>query len=291
MADHDRPDFAHNICFEKGMCLVGASYDDRALSPGGLLNVQLHWQIHKPVGDDYVMFVHLLDRDGNAIAGVNEFPFFHGYRTYEWQAGETAISQTNVIVPADAQPGPYAIEVGFYLPYTFERLKTVAPDGSVTGDRAYLPDLKVPRPEVQLPGDSIPAEIVFGDEIALAGYRIDSLPDGSQPLRMTLWWRSLAPASQDWTGFYHLTPASDSVSLVGQTDRSLTGGAYPPTIWDRGELVEEQIEVAPAALAAGKYAVWMGLYSPLTFERLAITSSPNPIQDNRTLLVEFEIKP
>jgi len=103
-------------------------------------------------------------------------------------------------------------------------------------------------------------------------------------------WRGLKPASQNWTGFFHLTPVSDTTSLVGQLDRSLTGGVYPPTIWEEGELVEEQIEIPASSLAAGKYTLWMGLYSSANFERAAISKSPNQIQDNRTLLLEFEIK-
>ncbi len=286
-----RPAVAHSVCFEVGMCLTGATYNNPNLSPGSQLRVWLYWQIARPVKDDYVMFVHLLDRDGNAIAKVDAYPLGYSYHTHEWRLNETILSQTTLDVPADLQPGPYALEVGFYLPYLAIRVNTVNPNtGEITGDHARLPDLKIPRPTVQLPAEAALTRITFGDELELVGYRLDALPSASQPLRLTLWWRGLKPASQNWTGFFHLTPAVDGATLVGQSDHTLTGGAYPPTIWEAGELVEEQIEISANSLAAGRYALWVGLYSPATFERVAITESPGEVQDNRTVLAEFEVK-
>lgn len=284
------PRFPANVCYAPGMCLVGVTYSDTHLQPGGQLRVYLHWQIARPIKEDYIMFVHLLDRDGGAIASVDEYPLSHGYRTYEWGTNETIISTTVIDLPVELAAGPYAIEAGFYPPYDLARAATIGEQGQITGDRAYLPHLKVPRPAAHLPADAAQTLIKFADELELIGYRVDSLPANSQPLRVTLWWRGLKPASQNWTGFFHLTPASDSQSLAGQLDRGLTGGAYPPVIWDAGEVVEEQIEISANGLAAGKYALWMGLYAPASFERAPIIQSPYPVQDNRTLLLEFDLK-
>lgn len=290
LAEEYQPEFGEHVCFKNGLCLVGVSYNQRSLEPGGRLRVSLYWRAMAKAKEDYILYVHLLDRDGNAIAKVDGYPLSEGYRTYEWRLDETVISQHDIQLPADLSPGPYGIEAGFYPPYDLSQIRTIDENGNVTGDRAYLMHLKVSRPAIQLPADAAPTLIEFADELELIGYRVDSLPADSQPLRVTLWWRGLKPASQNWTGFFHLTPVSDATSLVGQLDRSLTGGVYPPTIWEEGELVEEQIEIPAGSLAAGKYALWMGLYSSANFERAAISKSPNQIQDNRTLLLEFEIK-
>jgi len=45
--------------------------------------------------------------------------------------------------------------------------------------------LERPRPAVTPPADSVPVEIVQGDELELIGYRIDALPTGSQALQLT----------------------------------------------------------------------------------------------------------
>lgn len=290
LADEYMPQFHEHSCFMNGACLVGVSYSQRSLEPGGQLRLGLYWRAMTKAKEDYLMFVHLLDGNGNAIAGVDGYPLAEAYRTYEWRLDETVISQHDIQLPVDLAPGPYGIEVGFYPPYSLSRVQTIDEQGNITGDRAYLIHLKAPRPTLHFPADAISTSITFADELELAGYRVDSVPADSGLLRVTLWWRGLKPASQNWTSFFHLTPASDGTALVGQLDRSLTGGAYPPTIWDEGELVEEQIEIAANGLAAGQYTLWMGLYAPITLERAPITHSPNSVADNRTLLLEFEIK-
>ena len=290
VAEPVTPDYSLNLCFEPGMCLIGASYDDWHLQAGGSLRVNVFWQVRHPIKDDYILFVHLLDREGNAIAGKDEYPLSHGYSTYEWGTDETIVTQTVIQLPADLAFGPYAIEAGFYLPYDASRVVAVDGTGNPIGDRAYFQHLKVARPSIQMPDDAAPTQITFGDELLLIGYRVDSLPVNGQPLRLTLWWQGLKPASQNWTEFFHLTPAADSLTLLGQADRALTGGADPPTLWDEGELVEEQIEIGANEINAGRYAVWMGLYSPATLERMVITASPTTVQENRTLLLEFEVK-
>ncbi len=46
--------------------------------------------------------------------------------------------------------------------------------------------VKRSRPAVKPPADSVPVEIVLGDELELIGYRIDALPTGSSALQLIL---------------------------------------------------------------------------------------------------------
>lgn len=291
LAESYAPELPEHICFANGVCLVGVSYSDRHLKPGGQLRVYLYWRATGQVKEDYILYLHLLDRDGNALTGVDGYPVGEGYRTYEWRQDETVITQHTLQLPADLPVGPYGIEAGFYPPYQLSLVKTIDDSGSVTGDRAYVIHLKVPRPAVQLPADYQTAGIKFADEVELVGYRMDTPLSAGEPLRLTLWWRGLQPATQDWVAFFHLTPADDGATLIGQLDRRITDGAYPPLLWDGGELIEEQIEVAAADVQPGAYALWLGLYSPLTFERLPITHGPSAVEDNRTMLLRFEVQP
>lgn len=47
------------------------------------------------------MFVHLLDGDGQSVAGANAYPLEPIYRTYEWQPGETIISSAKLDIPRE----------------------------------------------------------------------------------------------------------------------------------------------------------------------------------------------
>jgi hypothetical protein len=101
----------------------------------------------------------------------------------------------------------------------------------VNGDRILFGPLKRPRAAVKPPADSVPVEIVLGDELKLIGCRIDALPTGSQALQQTLGWRGLRPATEDWTAFFHITPNVSNAELVGQLDHAITDHEYPPTVW------------------------------------------------------------
>ena len=58
--------------------------------------------------------------------------------------------------------------------------------------------MKVPRPAVKLPADSVPVKIMLAGKLELIGYRVDALPTASRPLQLTLWWRGVRPAAEDW---------------------------------------------------------------------------------------------
>ena len=92
----------------------------------------------------------------------------------------------------------------------------------VNGDRILFGPVKRSRAAVKPPADSVPVEIVLGDELELIGYRIDALPTGSQALQLTLGWRGLRPATEDWTAFFHITPNVSNAELVGQLDHAIT---------------------------------------------------------------------
>ena len=101
----------------------------------------------------------------------------------------------------------------------------------INDDRILFGPLKRPRAAVKLPADSVPVEIVLGDELELIGCRIDALPTGSQALQLILGWRGLRPATEDWTAFFHITPNVSNAELVGQLDHAITDHVYPPTVW------------------------------------------------------------
>ncbi len=51
------------------------------------------------------------------------------------------------------------------------------------------------------------------------------------------------------------------------------------------------MQISAAKLQAGSYAVWMGMYAPVTQLRAAIKAGPGVVVDNRALLLEFQLGP
>ena len=111
-----------------------------------------------------------------------------------------------------------------YSPFDVERIPTVDAANLINGDRILFGLVKPPAA-------SVPVEIVLGDELELIGCRIDALPTGSQALQLTLGWRGLRPATEDWTAFFHITPSVSNAELVGQLDHAITDHEYPLTVW------------------------------------------------------------
>ncbi len=72
-------------------------------------------------------------------------------------------------------------------------------------------------------------------------------------------------------------------------DQAITAQAYPPTVWSVGEVVEDQMQISAANLAAGRYAVWMGMYSPATQVRVSVEAGV--VIEDRARLLEFQLVP
>ena len=88
-----------------------------------------------------------------------------------------------------------------------------------------------------------------------------------------------------------ITPSANNAELVAQLDHAITDHEYPPKVWAAGEVVQEQVQISAAKLQAGSYAVWMGMYAPVTQMRTAIKAGPGVVVENRALLLEFQLGP
>jgi len=137
----------------------------------------------------------------------------------------------------------------------------------------------------------VPVKIGLGDEVELIGCRIDALPTGSQARQLTLWWRALLSATEDWTAFFHITPSANNAELVWQLDHAITDHEYPPTVWAAGEVMQEHVQISAAKLQRGSYAVWMGMYGPVIQRRAAVEVGHGGVVENRALLLEFQLTP
>ena len=55
----------------------------------------------------------------------------------------------------------------------------------------------------------------------------------------------------------------------------------PPTVSAAGEVVQEHVQISAAKLQPGSYAVWMGMYAPVTQVRAAFKAGHCVVVDNR----------
>lgn len=107
---------------------------------------------------------------------------------------------------------------------------------------------------------------------------------------VVLYWQSTGPTARDLTAFLHLYDRKGV--LVSQEDGQPVHGTFPTHDWVKGETVVDSRELPiPAGLAAGEYAVVVGLYDSETKARIPIVNSQSTImQDNRALLTNLDLK-
>ena len=77
--------------------------------------------------------------------------------------------------------------------------------------------------------------------------------------------------------------------VAAQVDTVPRNWSYPTTWWDRGEVVEDSLDIDLEGLPPGQYRLQIGLYDPDTGERVAVFSADGrPYPDNAVPLSLLE---
>jgi 4-amino-4-deoxy-L-arabinose transferase-like glycosyltransferase len=130
---------------------------------------------------------------------------------------------------------------------------------------------------------TIPLVASFEPGILLTGYDLDdsqARPGGT--LHLTLHWQSTGLVTRPYTVFTHLIDAQGL--LVAQQDNWPMQGQWPPTCWQRGEVVVDPYAILlPAEMAAGDYTLYAGLYDAQDGTRL--TSNGRDVVTLRTISI------
>jgi hypothetical protein len=109
------------------------------------LRLALHWTCLAPMTHDYVVFVHLLDSEGELVTQADGPPIDGDYPTSYWAPGEL-IADERTLPVGELEPGVYQLKVGMYLLETGERLPAVDAAGErLPNDAIPLKTLKLRR--------------------------------------------------------------------------------------------------------------------------------------------------
>jgi 4-amino-4-deoxy-L-arabinose transferase-like glycosyltransferase len=186
-----------------------------------------------------------------------------------------------VLPPAGERPADYVI-VPYLDPHSLERLPQFFPDGEIVAGGGYRDG--VPYYQVyRVPAGSEPrlnpqhrVQVAWADQIGLIGYDVDR--PGYKPgerVRLTLYWRSLAPTKRALTAFTHLLgpphPQTGDPVWVG-ADHEPGRASYPTSAWQPGEVIlDEFVLPVPADAPPGEYDLEVGFYQLQTMQRLPVS--------------------
>jgi hypothetical protein len=111
---------------------------ESSFRPGHGIHLDLFWQALRPMEEDYTVFIHLIDGEGN-IWGQKDNPPGDGfYLTTLWTRDEVVRDQYDLMVSPDAPPGKYWLAVGMYLAETGERLEVRREEDPLPGNQILL---------------------------------------------------------------------------------------------------------------------------------------------------------
>ena len=110
-ADYDLTPLAAS--FVAGLDLTGL-HQPATVQAGDTLTVTLLWTATAAPGEDFTAFVHVVDSDGQWVAGFDRAPGGDRFPTRVWAAGDQVVSRFGVALPPDLPPGDYTTWVGLY---------------------------------------------------------------------------------------------------------------------------------------------------------------------------------
>lgn len=138
-------DYSLDAQFGTAIHLWGYSFthnDDNSLT------ITPSWDVRDHISDDYMLFVHLIDQQGNKIAQSDLSPAGDGPPTSTWEIGQQISVPINLFPSQELQPGQYRIIIGLYHPETWERLPLTngpAIDPTIADHNAlFLHEFQVP---------------------------------------------------------------------------------------------------------------------------------------------------
>lgn len=115
---------------------------------GEALTTTLFWRCKGEVREDYHVFVHLVDNDGQMVGQNDGLPLLGAYPTSEWTQDLSLPDPHTLVIDSDAPPGEYQLVAGMYRWPAIERVPAYRDDGDRwRDDLIILTDVDVVTPD------------------------------------------------------------------------------------------------------------------------------------------------
>lgn len=257
--------------YANGATYLGLTAENADLRPGEAFAFTSYWRADADLTSDMLAAFRLVDPMGEANVSDHRRPREQTLPPRLWQRGEVVPDPRRLTLPANALPGAYRLQMRLLGETGIVDVPLRAGDGARTG-WFDVADLRV-RPLGQgKPGVTLPAEAVFGGELALAGYDLERDTTGAEgTLAVTLYWRAVAVPRAD----YHVSLQVQDADgrLWAQHDGPPYGGGYPTRLWQAGELVPDRHVVSLPEGSGTLGKVMVVVYRPGDGQRLEVAGA------------------
>lgn len=253
------PTISHPLDLKFGPVeLLGYDLLTDSVEPGGVIPLILY--LRAPELTD-----HIIQPFARLGAWEHRFTTDSRLLTPYWQAGEIIAERWEVIVPLDAPPGAYPLEVGLSDLTTGEDL----------GKRVNLGSVQVGGNGGKKGNGGLAAN--FGQRVGVesvegwgGGSPVQSAPwaepitvRAGESVELRIKWRALASVENSYTVFVHLLDSGNG--LIASQDYTPLGGAWPTMLWfpkwlpGQSAVDPYRLTIPPDA-PPGDYVIEIGLY-------------------------------
>jgi hypothetical protein len=235
------------------------------LTPGQTFEVDVGWGRTRPLSQSFIVALSLVDTDG-VVRQIAQFPLAAFASNLVWDYYRP------LHVPA--------LPVG---QYTLQLSLIDSATGEPAGKSISLQMMTVQtRPcNLATKPQAVDANAMFGERMRLVEYDVRQQ---ETTLKLKLYWRAEQRMDLDYKVFVHVFDWATGVPLA-QDDAMPHRGAYPTTFWWPGEVVEDRISISLKDIPQGSYGIAVGVYEPMTSERLNLVNNQGEIiEDGRFIL-------
>ena len=268
--------------------LHGFDLVTQSLAHSDRLVINLYWEALEDLEASYVISLHAVDSGGNVVASYDGIPFRALFPTQIWPVGH--IFRDNYVLPPlseDAMVGSALLYVNVRPDVDGDagQALPIFVDGVELVDAWRLATFKIAVPEREV--DLVnPVDYTFENLGKLTGYCFTDVPVVGEPVDVQLVWQVLDSAEIDYTVFVHLLDESGQ-TLLAQGDSPPMNNRYPTSIWAEDETIVDVHQMNWDAEAAGDMQLSLGLYDPITGQRLSVVDAGGAPLANDAVVLEL----
>ncbi|MFN2187654.1 MAG: hypothetical protein ACK2T3_02705 [Candidatus Promineifilaceae bacterium] len=270
-----------NVNFNESIQLKGYSYSPETVQPGDELQVDLQWEVLRPMSEDWSVFIHLNDPALDLPAAQRDMYHGQGLKpTSLLKPGEIINNRYVLQLPQTAvAPADLELTVGLYMFDAGERLETESGEDSVVLD------------EIRLnahPGDvPNPISVSFEDLFELVGFSIENRhPDPGESVELDLYYRLKKNVSEDFSFFAQLV-SEDTTRWASQDLIQTT------STWEPGDLQQLHFSLQlEEDTPSGILPIIVGIYTRTEdggFDRLQRLSEEGHLTDDFLKLTDVRV--
>jgi len=235
-----RPEYSLDINLGDEIDLLGYDLPEEVRA-GEPIELIVYWQVRRGGRGElsYAFFAHVNDERG--FRWAQDDPT--GFPPNSWWAGDLVVQTFDLRMPADAPPGRYLLDIGFYEQNSGQRQAQINADGSRGKDFVQLHPLTVTASERPPAASELSiterVDANFGGRIMLLGYDISNrILNLEERIEIALTWEALETSRDDVE--IELVLTGEDGQVLPPIHRRLVEGANPLNTWAAGQVVRDR---------------------------------------------------